>query len=282
LSTLHGASFCPIRAQVASLNRWADPVNSWTRGVQPACRANDSGGAPTGALSTAPTIGATTTASPAVASCPYGAKTVGFYGRAGNVVDGLGLRCLSGGVITYGPYVGYNGGGAISATVDCPVSTVLVGFVGGAASFFGGFNVTALYAICDYLGASTLGSAPGSGGGPKTTYRASAAHGPVRLSVLVSRALSPPRAWYYGIGDLHVATRCSHSARVPGTIIATRLRASQKPHFSFTSGGGGFRISGALFGALARPKVSATVTVLKGACAGEVVRFTAVKSHAHA
>ena len=95
--------------------------------------------------------------------------------------------------------------------------------------------------------------------------------------MVIAKALDKPSSWNYAIEDLVVATNCSRSARVPGAIVvAYRRRVSQHPRFNARAGG--FRVTGRVSGPLTRPKVRAKVTVLKGACRGEVVKFTAVRS----
>ena len=145
------------------------------------------------------------------------------------------------------------------------------GLTGKSASYYGAYNVITLRGVCkaDTTGGVILGSAPT---GSTRTYRASGTQGPVKFSMVISKALDKPSSWNYAIEDLVVATSCSRSARVPGAIVvADRRRVSQ--HRRFNARRGGFRITGRVSGPLTRPKVRAKVTVLKGACRGEVVKF---------
>jgi hypothetical protein len=157
----------------------------------------------------------------------------------------------------------------------------MVGITGESiVSGTGAHNLTALWANCHANHAESppvevnepqLGAAP-----PRRlvtrSYRASSAQGPVKLRLGASHA--DTGSWYYAIDRVVLATGCSKSTRVPGGfVVSDRRKGSQRSRFNGRRGA--FRIKGSLFGALARPTVSATVTIKKRGCSGEVVRFTA-------
>jgi hypothetical protein len=212
----------------------------------------------------------------------------GIYGRAGNVIDGFGAMCkLRPSAPEFGPqgdatFANYVGGygGAAQGPFNCPSyggwPTYPFALVGTAAPYYGGYNVIQFWAQCaraSYIinPPNIYGSAPT---GTTRKYRASGSRGPVRFTLQTSKAINKRSSWYYGIRHLVVATGCSGAARVPGAIVVSdRRRASQHPHFGARLRG--FRVSGHVFGPLGKPEVRAKVKVLKGACRGDVLRFTA-------
>ena len=257
---------------MVGVTRFADPINTYTGGVQPICSNHMGRG-----YIPPPVIGRASAVSAASTCGIFSAS--GIYGRAGDVIDGLGVTCPATAFNTAynAPYVG-GFGGVGKGPFGCPPGTSVYALEGTAASYGTGYDVMALRGLCKTPGATgvVLGSAAPTGS--TRTYRASGSQGPVRFSMLISKAPFRPWSWYYGIQDLVVATSCSRSARVPGAmvLVADRRRVSQ--HRKFSARRGGFRMAGRVSGPLARPKVRATVTVLKGACRGEVVRFTAARS----
>ena len=247
---------------VYRLIRHLELANSYTRGVMASCMRPD------GSVYNLAVVGQTSsTGSQSV--CPSGTVAAGIYGRVGAVVDGFGVACksnLSSTSTTLGFYMG-GLGGAAQGPFACPIGMRLVGVAGGGALYGGGFNVTRFNGLC--ANPPTFGAANRS-----TSYRASGSRGPVRFRMIVSRAKADPASWNYGMYGLVVATGCSRSTHVPGGIVVSdRRERSRRSRFSVRRGG--FRIKGQVFGSLAKPHVHATVKVLKGACRGEEVEFTA-------
>lgn len=262
---------------VVGVTRFADPVNTYTRGVQPICSGSTSRG-----YIPPPVIGSTSTISAASRCAPLDFPlAIGIYGRVGDVVDGLGVTCAPGFGATApynSPYVG-GFGGLGKGPFACPTGTYMYGLQAKAASYGGGYNIVSVRGLCKANtttgGVVILGDAAPAGS--TRTYRASASQGPVKFTIVISKALDKPSSWHYAIQRLVVATSCSRAARVPGAIVVSdRRRVSQQRKFSARRGD--FRIAGRVYGPLARPKVRAKVTVLKGACRGEVLTFNAVKS----
>jgi hypothetical protein len=246
---------------------------------------------PTGTPTTAPAIGHTSDIygpyDSAPTSCPAGQFIRGFHGYAGDVIDGFGVTCAPDlrayypGTPeypfrdSYGVHVGGTGG-VFKVPGDCVHGMYMNGLEITSAPYYGTYNVVHLQGRCAtaYGVNAGLSSAPT---GTTRSYRASDSRGSVKFSVLISKALDKPSSWYYAIHDLVVATGCDQSARVRGAIVVSdRRRASQRRRFGARLGG--FRVDGHVFGPLASPKVRAKVRVLKGACRGEVVKFTATKS----
>jgi hypothetical protein len=256
---------------------WRHPVNGYTAGIRALCQ--DQFGA---LINTGSVLGQDTGLRTGLTFCPAGQIPVGIYGRVGQIVDGIGLRCSTSryGPKTDGPYAG-GPGGFRNGQFDCLAGTKLKELVMGyVAPFVGGINVTSMHGYCADFQLSTFGSAPGAPSAPTGTtriYRASDSQGPVKFRMLISKASGEPgTSWYYGIDRMVLATGCSQSTRVPGgTVISDRRKSSERSRFSWRRPG--FRIEGRLSGPLARPEVRATVRLLKGACRGEVLSFKAAK-----
>ena len=70
---------------VVGVSRFADPFNTWARGVQAIC----SGSHDRSAYIPPPVIGQTSAIS-TTSSCGTLGRALGIYGRAGDVIDGLG------------------------------------------------------------------------------------------------------------------------------------------------------------------------------------------------
>jgi hypothetical protein len=295
----HQTVFCPEGSTVSRLVYYAD-VNVTLGGVQVYCR---NGGGPESAVG--PVIGhastngapccltsSTALACPPVTDGGY-ASTVwrgyGIFGATLDVIYRLGLRCgrwnTSSFTTTSSGQVG-NPYTPNPLTVpgkgpfECPFKTYMVGLTGESAPYSGlaagGYNVTALWADChdDYILGDYREVPPPSIGAaaPRTPsakrYRASSGRGTVKLRLVASHATRG--AWYYGIEQLMLPAGCG---RVPGGFVANRSKRSQ--HARFKASRSGFRVKGYVFGALAKPKVHATVTVKKGGCRGEAITFTA-------
>ena len=262
-------TMCPSGAVVVGIIRYANPFNTYAHGVQVTCRHLT-----TGSPTLSPIIIGSSSATSAASLCPYGQVVRGFYGRAGDVIDGFGVTCgvSTAAGATNGPYVG-GFGGVAKGPFNCPAGQYLVALTGSSGSYYGTSNVLRFEGSCEAISGG-LNSAPTAG---SRLYRASGSQGPVKFSMVISQARDKPSSWYYAIDHLVLATSCSRAARVPGAIVVSdRRRVSQ--HRKFSGRRGGFRIAGRVSGPLARPKVRATVTVLKGACRGEVLEFNAVKS----
>lgn len=73
---------------------------------------------------------------------------VGIYGRSGEVVDALGIRCDSpGGPPTNGPLLGGSSGDP-SGPLDCPEGTVLVGLQGTEIEYFFSEVLSSVTGVC--------------------------------------------------------------------------------------------------------------------------------------
>ena len=278
-------SSCPVGWVVVSIVRYRDPFNTYTGGVYPNCRALPSSAqngtvVPPGTTTAGPLIGRASSVS-AETVCPPDRILNGFAGRSGDVIDGFNARCRLGisQDVVNGAYVGGSGGTA-RGPFECPYNMYARGLTGTAANYGSGYNVYELRPNCADAWAVRNGSLGSAATGSTRAYRASGSQGPVKFSMLISKALDKPSSWYYGIQRIAVATSCAQSTRVPGAIVVSdRRRASQHPRFS--SRLGRFRVKGSVSGSLAKPKVRATVKVLKGACRGEAVSFTAANSRLH-
>jgi hypothetical protein len=272
-------SSCPVGSVVVSIVRYRDPFNTYTGGVYPNCRALPAqGSVPTGTTTAGPLIGRASAVS-AETVCPPDRILTGFAGRSGDVIDGFNARCRRGLFsqdVVNGPYVGGSGGTA-RGPFECTPDMYVRSLTGTAANYGGGYNVYELRPNCADAWAVRNGSLGSAATGSTRAYRASGSQGPVKFSMLISKALDKPSSWYYAIQHIVVATSCAQSTRVPGAIdVSDRRRASQHPRFS--SRLGRFRVKGSVSGSLAKPKVRASVKVLKGACRGEAVSFTAANS----
>jgi hypothetical protein len=280
----HQTVFCPDGSYVSRVGLYADPVNIRTSGAQVYCRSMSGVESAVG-----PVIGRSSNNYSTVAACPNGNTANGILGGSNEVVYRFGLRCynLATAAESQSTVVGWPWTGAWSGPFDCAHGTWMVGLTGESAPFSGlgagGYNITALWADCHqdpyYTIDNTLtnyrevpppsiGAAPPPRMPAAKRYRASSARGTVRLKLIASHATSG--AWYYAIEKLALPAGCG---RVPGGFVANRRSRSQ--HARFHASRPGFRVAGYVLGALAKPKVHATVTVTKGVCTGEAISFTA-------
>jgi hypothetical protein len=87
------------------------------------------------------------------------AVPVGIYGYAGDILDGVGIRCNEvGNVASDGPLV-WGGGGANRGDFGCPPGASLNGLTGVDAAYFGGRVVAGLRGLCSSLVAPVISRA---------------------------------------------------------------------------------------------------------------------------
>ena len=87
----------------------------------------------------------------ATSTCPAGTVGAGLYGRAGDIVDGFGLRCNTSSsnpaTNTDASYVGDSGGGP-QGPFDCPAGSQMTGLEGTSADYYGSVDVVTLTGVC--------------------------------------------------------------------------------------------------------------------------------------
>ena len=139
-----GSSLCSAGDVVQGITRYVGPFQVFTGGAQAVC-VDANGNVTLGAV-----IGASSGES-ATSTCRTGALGVGLYGRAGDVVDGFGVRCStfrgSHSKNTDARYVG-DSGGVPQGPFDCPAGSELTGLEGTSADYFGSVDVITLTGVC--------------------------------------------------------------------------------------------------------------------------------------
>jgi len=146
-----GSSLCPAGDVMQGITFYTYIVQTSAGGAQAVC-ADARGNVTAGDV-----IGSTgdPNGQPATESmCPAKTVGVGLYGRAGDVVDGFGMRCGtprtfrgSRGVTTDATYVGDSGGNP-QGPFDCPAGSELTGLEGTSATYFGGTDLVTLAGVC--------------------------------------------------------------------------------------------------------------------------------------
>ena len=138
--TNSASSSCPVGAVVTGLN-----VDQEFRGFVSVVSVNCTG--PGATMTTGSPIGdnpGTTT----TVSCTGTDVALGFYGYAGDIVDGVGIRCGSaGGIPTNGGLV-WDGGGGPQGPFDCPTGSALTGLTGTFVDYYGADDVASLTGVC--------------------------------------------------------------------------------------------------------------------------------------
>jgi CSLREA domain-containing protein len=82
-------------------------------------------------------------------NCSSSEVGLGIYGHAGDIVDGVGIRCGSvGGTAADGPSVWDGGGGALKGPFDCPVGSAMSGLTGMYGDYYGLDDVISLTPVC--------------------------------------------------------------------------------------------------------------------------------------
>ena len=144
-----GSSLCPAGDVMQGIVRITS-AQTYTGGAEAVC-VDAQGNVTVGSLIGYPN-GPTS-----VTECPANSLPVGFYGRAGEVVDGFGMQCSAPHGrhtrITDASYVGDSGGGA-QGPFDCPAGSELTGLQGmtadpfDSADVYGYLQVISLTGVC--------------------------------------------------------------------------------------------------------------------------------------
>ena len=104
-------------------------------------------------------------------SCSGSDVGLGIYGYAGDIDDGVGIRCGSaGGTATDGPFV-TSGGGSPVGPFDCPVGSTLIGLTGTYGGYFGADVVVSLTPVCSATTRRRSRHQRGSDDGPRSRHR---------------------------------------------------------------------------------------------------------------
>jgi hypothetical protein len=138
-----GSSLCPAGDVVHGITRFTDTSGVFTGGAQAVCVDAH------GKVNLGNVIGAS--GASATSTCPGRALGVGLYGRAGDVIDGFGVRCnkypSSPATNSDANYAGDSGGGP-QGPFDCPAGFRLTGLTGTSAEYFGRVDLVTLTGVC--------------------------------------------------------------------------------------------------------------------------------------
>lgn len=138
--TQSASSSCPAGAVVTGLN-----VDQEFRGFVSVVSVTCTG--PGGTVTTGSPIGDNPGFTTTV-SCAGTDVALGFYGYAGNIVDGVGIRCGAvGGTPANGGLV-WDGGGDPQGPFDCSAGSALTGLTGTFVDYFGADDVASLTGVC--------------------------------------------------------------------------------------------------------------------------------------
>ena len=139
--TASASSSCPPGAVVTGLNVDQEFSRDFVSAVSVTCTGAD------GTVTTGSPIGDNPGATSTV-SCAGTDVALGFYGDAGDIVDGVGIRCGSvGGTATNGGLV-WDGGGNPQGPFDCPAGSALTGLTGTFVYYYGADDVASLTGVC--------------------------------------------------------------------------------------------------------------------------------------
>jgi hypothetical protein len=243
----------------------------YTNGVQPVC------GTTSGSTGKGAEIGGVGAVSgTSQTSCRSGQVGKGLYGRAGYWIDAFGLQCAAPGIATNNANIVGDSGGSAQGPFDCPAGYALIGVQASFAiydSHTGEEVFASLSGVCSKYTAGTLGSVP-----PRALrYKGRDPRGEVSFRLLArhTSVFGVAARWSYTLYDLSFATSCSSdSGKVPDQVTVNgRNNASTKSRFRLRTRM--YLLTGRISGTLARPTVSGTVRLLRGACRGETFSFTA-------
>ena len=133
-------SGCPAGDFAVGANIWVEG-RGYTTGIQLLCRDSLGNSVPAGVAG--PALGGVSGS-----MCSGSDVAVGLYGRAGNVMDAIGIRCASSGGTYDAALVGGGGGGPVGPA-DCPAANALTSVTVWAGDYFGAPDQFGIQGLCD-------------------------------------------------------------------------------------------------------------------------------------